>query len=68
MTKAMLAKERELGEPLADVLRRLYYEQDLPLAEVGDRLGIGYTTAWFWMRRLGIPRKRLQPPPEERAS
>lgn len=68
MTRAMLAKEQELGKPLATVLRHLYYEDDLSLTEVGEQLGISHTTVWFWMRRLQIPSKRLRPPDRDKVS
>jgi hypothetical protein len=66
-TRGMLQKEEELGEPLEAILRRLYYDEGLTLHDVGLRVGVEGATVWRWLRYLGIPPKRLQPPTEETA-
>lgn len=68
MTRAMAAAEEAVGEPLAAYLRRRYYEEDLTLLDIAEEREVEVSTIWRWMRRLGIPRKTLQPPAEERAS
>lgn len=42
----------------SNTLRRLYWEEDLTLREIGDRLGTSGTTVYREMVRRGIPRRR----------
>lgn len=68
-TRAMLALEDELKEPLEVALRRLYYEDGLTLFEISQRWGLSSpSTVWGWLRKLGIPpaKRALQSPPAER--
>jgi transposase len=44
-------------------LRRLYEQQRLVPAEIGERFGVSGRTVRAWLRRLGIP---LRPQPERR--
>jgi len=44
-------------------LRRLYEQQRLVPAEIGERVGVSGRTVRAWLQRLGIP---LRPQPERR--
>ena len=62
-TRGMLTLEQSLGEPLEATLRRLYYDDNLTLYDISERLGLrSPSTVWRWMRKLGIAAKQLQPP------
>lgn len=50
----MLRVEERLGEPIEVVLRRLYHEQGMTLAEVAAEFGVDATTVSRWMASLGI--------------
>lgn len=40
-----------------DVLRKLYHGEDMTLQEVGDKLGVAFTTVQKWMEKHDIPRR-----------
>jgi DNA-directed RNA polymerase specialized sigma subunit len=58
----MRAVAIERGEPIDELLRRLYYDEGRTLFEIGEELGINHSTVWHWLRRCGIAAKQLQPP------
>lgn len=66
-TKAMLAAEQRLGEPIETWLRARYHVDDLTLEEIAERLEVNESTIWHWMRRVGIGIKRLRPPEDDEA-
>jgi hypothetical protein len=51
--------EAQFGEPIEQLLRRLYYADGLSQAELGERLGVPAGTIAGWMIRLGINQRRL---------
>lgn len=53
-THSMQVMEARLGESLTVVMTRLYHEQGLTLAQVGERLGVTIGTVSRWMDALGI--------------
>jgi len=53
-TKKMSKIETAFGEPLEQLLQRLYWEEQLPISGVGEYLGIPEKTVRRWMLRLGI--------------
>ena len=53
-TRAMQVVEITHGEPIDDLLRRLYLTECLTQAEVADRLGLDQGTVSRWMREFGI--------------
>jgi hypothetical protein len=56
-TKTMLRIEREFGEPLEVVLRRLYVEEGLTLDEIAKTFHVTQSTVWHWCVRFNIPRR-----------
>lgn len=58
----MLSVEAEVGEPIDVHLRRLYYEENLTLWAIGERLGINFSTVWRWLRWCQIAPKQMRPP------
>lgn len=54
-TRPMQVMEARLGRPLEDVLRSLYHDEGLTLAQVADRLDVNVGTVSRWMASLGIP-------------
>jgi len=40
------------------VLRELYWEQELSLAEIGDRADVSAPTIRYWMKKYRIPRRK----------
>ena len=58
-TTHMLLIEMERGEPIEQLLRRLYIDEDKTVIEIGQELGIAFTTVARWLRQFGIPRRKL---------
>lgn len=57
--------EAREGRSLDVILRELYVDQGLTLAEVGERLGITKGAASRWLDKFGIPVRRSGPPRAE---
>ncbi len=56
--------EERFGQPIRDVLYRLYVVEERPLREVARVLGVDSdSTIWLWMVKLGLPRRRWLLPP-----
>lgn len=55
----MDALEDRYSEPIEDLLRHLYYDQDLTLAEIAEKLEIPAGTIGNWMVRLGINQRAM---------
>lgn len=53
-TRPMLRVEERMGEPIEDVLNRLYHEQGKTMPEVAAILGVDAGTVSRWMAALGI--------------
>lgn len=51
--------EVRLGEDIEQLLRRLYYQSDLTLAEIASQLQIPIGTLGGWMVRLGLDRAQM---------
>jgi hypothetical protein len=45
----------DYGDPT--VLRELYWERELSLAEIGNRADVSAPTIRYWMKKYGIPRR-----------
>ena len=60
-TREMQRVEAEHGRPLEDILRDLYVDQGLLLAQVGERLGIGESAAARWLAYCGIRARKGGP-------
>lgn len=58
-TPHMLLIEMERGEPIEQLLRRLYIDEDKTVIEIAQELGIAFTTVARWLRQFGIPRRQL---------
>lgn len=54
-THLMQLLEIRHGEPIDQLLSRLYWDKGLTLAEIGETLGISEAAVSRWMDRLGIP-------------
>jgi transcriptional regulator of aromatic amino acid metabolism len=59
-TRRMWELEQRHGEPLEELLRRLYREHG-STRKVGEVLGVSGATVWYWMFRLGISRRQWSP-------
>lgn len=63
-TRAMQAVEFEHGEPIDELLRRLYLTDCKTQPEIAESLGVDQGTVSRWMREFGIevpvigPRRR----------
>lgn len=55
----MRALEASRNQPIEAILRSLYYDQGLTLAEIEDQLGVPAKTVGGWMVRLGINQRAL---------
>jgi transposase len=55
--------EAREGQPMEVLLRSLYVEQGLLLAEVGARLGVGESAVSRWLAHFGIEARRGGPQP-----
>ena len=51
------AIERNEGKSIDAVLRELYVEREMTLAEMSDALGVNAGALSRWMHDLGIPRR-----------
>ena len=51
--------EARSGEPIEVLLRRLYVDEDKTLEQISKELGVPLTTVGRWVRKFGIPRRKL---------
>lgn len=58
-TPRMRRIELVSGEDLYKLLFRLYYVEDLTLAEISAKLGVPLGTLGTWMVRLGLDRAQM---------
>lgn len=54
-TRQMQLVERAHGEPIEELLDRLYTVEGLTQAAIADALGVGLRTVVRWMAEAGIP-------------
>lgn len=57
-SREMQRIEAREGRPIDELLRALYVEEGLLLAQVGERLGITESTASRWMSYFGIETRK----------
>ncbi|CAN5612524.1 hypothetical protein BH23CHL8_BH23CHL8_18960 [soil metagenome] len=64
-SRAEQAVEARFGEPVPDLLRRLYIEERLTQEEIASRLGVGRSAVVRWFGKYGLvgrhPREFTQP-------
>ena len=58
-SKRIRALEKRLGEPIDQILKRLYYDEGLTQAEVAKRLRVPPGSVGGWMIRFGINQRAL---------
>jgi len=58
-TSAMLKIEKEYGEPIKDLLYRIYVEEEKSTAQIGEMFGVTRGTVCDWMQRVGIQRRAV---------
>ena len=58
-SKRVEALEIRYAEPIDDLLRHLYYDQNLTLAGIAERLEVPAGTIGNWMVRLGINQRAM---------
>lgn len=51
--------EQAHAKPIAELLRELYYAEQLTAAEIGARLGAAPSTVLLWMSRYGVHPRQL---------
>jgi hypothetical protein len=57
-SREMQRIEAREGRPIDEILRDLYVEQGLLLAQVGEKLGVTESTASRWLAYFGIETRR----------
>ena len=55
-TEKMLEIEKQFGEDIESLLRRLYYDENKILIQISEELGIHSISIKRWMKKLGIQR------------
>lgn len=58
-TRRMQEVENRFGAPVEEVIRRLYLQEGLTIAELAKRLEVAQGTLGTWMVRLHITRREL---------
>jgi transposase len=58
-SKRVQAIEKRFGQPLEEILRKLYYEEGLTQAEVAKRLRVPPGSIGGWLIRFGINQRAL---------
>jgi DNA-binding transcriptional regulator LsrR (DeoR family) len=58
-SKRVQAIEKRHGEPLEEILRKLYYDEGLTQAEVAKRLRVPAGSIGGWLIRFGINQRTL---------
>lgn len=58
-SERMLKVEKEFGEEIEELLRRLYVDEDLNFRQIADKLKIHYTIVSKWMRYASISSKKI---------
>jgi hypothetical protein len=64
-TREMQRVEALEGRPLDELLRELYVDRGLLLAEVGARWGIGESAVARWLQHFDIPARKGGPVREQ---
>lgn len=57
-THEMQRIEARLGKPMGQILRELYVDRGLTVAQVGGELGISKGAVSRWLERFSIDRRR----------
>lgn len=52
--------EQSLGEPLEEVLRRKYVDENKSLYVIAEELGISYRIVLDWLKQAGIYSRNLR--------
>ncbi len=58
-TQTMLELEKRFKKDIRDILIEYYYEKNLTLKEVGEILGVDFSTVSLWLLRFDMPQKRF---------
>lgn len=61
LTREMQRVQAQEGRPLEDALRHLYVDQELLLAEIGQRWGLGESAVARWLQHFDIPARKGGP-------
>lgn len=61
LTREMQRVQAQEGRPLDEVLRDLYVDRELLLAEIGARWGIGESAVARWLAHFDIPARKGGP-------
>lgn len=61
-TLQMQRVEAEYGEPIEDLLRRLYIDEGRTLRDIAVYLGLSFSTVSDYLQRCGIPTRLGAPP------
>lgn len=59
-TKRMLEVEEEYHEPIEELLRRLYVDEDKTLTEISEEIRVSYRIILQWVLLAGIYSKNLK--------
>ena len=63
-TRTMAEMEQRFGKPIEELLSELYRREG-GTRKVAQALGVSGTTVWYWMWRLGLPRRHWSLAAEE---
>lgn len=65
-TRLMRDVEARFGEPIEQLLERMYVKENRTMREVARLLDIkSDSTVWFWLLKFGIPTRRWMLPQGE---
>jgi len=58
-SKQVRAIEKRFRKPIAEILRKLYWEEHLTQAEIAEKLGVPAGSIGGWLVRFGLDHRTL---------
>jgi hypothetical protein len=58
-TDRMLEIEKQFGEPIEELLRRLFVDENKNLYDMASELGVAYRNILKWLKLAGIYSRKL---------
>lgn len=58
-TEYMKKKEKELNEPIEEVIRRMYIDENKTILQIGKEIGLNKLSIAKWMKIFGLRGRRI---------
>jgi transposase len=58
-TNYMKLVEKAFGKPVEELLRELYLDKGMTLAEIANEIFVSEITVLLWMRKFDVPTRKM---------